>query len=248
VIEKVVEKIGHAAGARILKQWTTQTFDLGNHTYSHPDVDRLSIEQIEGEIVRGETTFAPLMNAVGKQPEFFRFPFNHTGDTKAKHDAMASFLSQRGYHLATCTIDTSDYLFNNAYTKMLAKKDSVSAGRLRRDYLTYTSVEIDYYAGLNRQVLGYESPQVMLLHDSPLNADTIEDILRIFEEKGYAFVSLKKAQSDPAYQIPDTDITSYGPMWGYRWAQERNVKVNGRLETDPPNWVLAYGQQDSPQQ
>jgi len=245
VIEKGVERIGSATGARILKEWITQGLDLGNHTYSHPDIDRLPVEQIEEEIVRGETTFAPLMRAAGKQPEFFRFPFNHTGDTKAKHDTIASFLSQRGYHLATCTIDTSDYVFNAAYVKMLAKKDSVSAQRLRGEYLSYTIAEIDYYAGLNKQVLGYEPPQVMLLHDSPLNADTIEEILKIFEDKGYTFVSLTRAQSDPAYQIPDTYITSFGPMWGYRWAQERKVKVNGRLEPDPPEWVLDYGKKVS---
>ena len=241
VIERVVEQIGSVTGTRILEEWVTQGLDLGNHTFSHPDIDRLSVEQIEQEIVRGETTFASLMKAAEKQPEFFRFPMNHTGDTKVKHDIIASFLSQRGYKVATCTIDNSDYLFNAAYVKMLAKKDSVSAQRLRSEYLHYTSAEIDYYAGLSKQVLNYEPPQVMVLHDSPLNADTIKEILKIFEDKGYTFVSLKSAQSDPAYQTPDTYTTPYGPMWGYRWAQERKVKVDGRLEPDPPEWVLAYG-------
>ncbi len=240
VIEKTVENIGLAAGTRILKEWTTQGFDLGNHTYSHPDINQLSPEQIQEEIVRGETTFAPLMKTAGKQPEFFRFPMNHTGDTKVKHDAIASFLSQRGYQVATCTIDNSDYLFNDAYAKMLANKDLLSEQRLRSEYLSYTSSEIDYYAALNKQVLGYEPPQVMLLHDNPLNADTMEQVLKIFEDKGYTFVSLKRAQSDSAYHTADTYISEYGPMWGYRWAKERNVKVNGSLEPDPPAWVLDY--------
>jgi hypothetical protein len=30
-------------------------------------------------------------------------------------------------------------------------------------------------------------------------------------------------------------------MWGYRWAMERNVEVNGRLEPDPPKWIEDYG-------
>jgi hypothetical protein len=29
-------------------------------------------------------------------------------------------------------------------------------------------------------------------------------------------------------------------MWGYRWARERNVKVNGKLEKDPPAWITSY--------
>ena len=68
VIERVVEQIGSVTGTRILEEWVTQGLDLGNHTFSHPDIDRLSVEQIEQEIVRGETTFASLMKAAEKQP------------------------------------------------------------------------------------------------------------------------------------------------------------------------------------
>ena len=240
MIQSGVESLG-GLGTRILKEWTSQGFDLGNHTYSHPDINDLSPEQIEQEIVRGESTLGPLMKEAGKKLAFFRFPMNHTGDTKVKHDAIAAFLSQRGYRLATCTIDNSDYLFNDAYVRILAKNDDVSAQKLRHEYLAYTSAEIDYYAALNKQVFGYEPPQVMLLHDNRLNADVIEQVLKLFEEKQYKFVSLDAAQSDAAYRTPDTYITKYGPMWGYRWAKERNVKVNGSLEPDPPKWILEYG-------
>jgi peptidoglycan/xylan/chitin deacetylase (PgdA/CDA1 family) len=235
VIQKGAES---ASGIGILKAWIELGFDLGNHTYSHPDINVLSIEQIEQEIVRGESAVGPLMKEAGKKLTFFRFPMNHTGDTKAKHDEIAAFLKQRGYRAATCTIDTSDYLFNDAYVRMLANNDSAAVEKLRGEYLAYTNTEIDYYAALNKQVLGYEPPEVMLLHDNRLNADVIEQVLRLFEEKRYGFVSLDEAQSDAAYHTPETYITKFGPMWGYRWANERNVKVNGSLETDPPKWIM----------
>ncbi|MCU1272737.1 MAG: hypothetical protein JWO48_168 [Bryobacterales bacterium] len=247
VIQKRVEALGSAAGTRILKEWIRQGFDLGNHTYSHLDINDLSPEQIEQEIVRGESTLGPLMRDAGKKLEFFRFPMNHTGDTKVKHDRIAAFLSQRGYRLATCTIDNSDYLFNDAYVRMLAKNDNAAAQKLRLEYLAYTSAEIDYYAALNKQVFGHEPPQVMLLHVNRLNADVIEQVLTLFEKKQYKFVSLDAAQSDSAYRTPDTYITKYGPMWGYRWAKERNVKVNGSLEPDPPKWILEYGKSSAKQ-
>jgi len=144
--------------------------------------------------------------------------------------------------LATCTIDSSDYLFNRPYVRMLAAGDEMAARKLRLEYLAHTSAEINYYAALNKQVAGYEPPQVMLLHDNRLNADVMEQVLMLFEEKHYQFVSLDRAQSDGIYRTPDTDITGYGPMWGYRWARERNVKVNGSLEPEPPKWILEYGQ------
>jgi hypothetical protein len=54
-------------------------------------------------------------------------------------------------------------------------------------------------------------------------------------------VTLSEAEEDPVYQIPETLVTKYGPMWGYRWARELNVKVDGSLEPDPPKWVTDYG-------
>jgi peptidoglycan/xylan/chitin deacetylase (PgdA/CDA1 family) len=104
----------------ILSEWTSAGFYLGNHTWSHPHTNILSIEQIEKEILLGER---------GKRPAFFRFPMNQTGDNKEKHDAIAAFLAQRGYRIATCTIDTSDYVFNNAYVLTVANKDEASARR-----------------------------------------------------------------------------------------------------------------------
>ncbi len=241
VVQKRVEELGIAAGTQILRKWTNGEFALGNHTYSHPDVNQLSLAQIEDEIVRGEAVFIPLMKQEDKKPEFFRFPMNHTGETKEKHDLVSAFLSRRGYRLATCTIDNSDYLFNDAYVRMLAKRDDYSVRKLQLEYLSYTGMEIDYYAGLSKQVFGYEPPQVMVLHDNQLNADMIEQLLALFEKKQYKFVSLETAQSDSAYQIPDTYITKFGPMWGYRWAAEQGVKVDGSREPEPPEWIVQYG-------
>lgn len=237
VIGRRVGELGDS-GPRILRQWLQSGFDLGNHTFSHPDIDTLSLEAIESEIVSGEAAFAPMVRAVGKKLEFFRFPMNHTGDTAEKHEALAQFLKTLGYRLATCTIDTSDYQFNQAYVRLLGEGNSEQAARLRREYLTYSAAEIDYYAGLNKKVLGYEPPEVMLLHANQLNGDTLGQILDLFQKRGYRFVSLAKAQSDPAYRQPETYATKFGPMWGYRWAAERQVKIDGRLEPDPPQWIV----------
>lgn len=236
-----VEQLGVESGTAMLKPWTGGSFGLGNHLYSHADANALSVEQIEDEIVHGEATIVPLMKAAGKKPEFLRFPYNHTGDTKEKHDAVAAFVAKRGYRLAPCTIDNSDWEFYWAYVRMLAKHDDASLAKLRAEYLAYTSAEIDYYAALNKQVLGYEPPEIMLIHDNQLNADMIDELLALFEQKHYRFVTLSEAESDPVYKQPDTFVTGDGPMWGYRWAAERGVKVNGKLEPEPPAWIEQYG-------
>lgn len=240
------EQLGLPVSSEILRQWIRPGFDLGNHLYSHPDVNDLSVEQAKQEITRGEAAFAPLLKSVSRNPQFLRFPYNHTGDTKEKHDAIAAFMSARGYLLAPCTIDSSDYEFNRTYVLALVRHDEQAAAKVRADYISYTEREIDWYATLNKQVFGYEPPQIMLLHDNPLNADTIEKVLSLFARRGYTFISLEEAVKDPAYAVPETYVTKFGPMWGYRWAQELHVKVNGRGEPDPPSWIDQYAKNHRP--
>jgi peptidoglycan/xylan/chitin deacetylase (PgdA/CDA1 family) len=243
VIGKRVEDVGEVPGREILSQWVEGGNDLGNHSYSHPDFNQLTIEQMEQEIISGEKSLSEILRKVDRTPRYFRFPMNHTGDTAAKHDAIAAFLARRGYKLAVCTIDNEDYVFAKAYRMALARKDSASAERLRSEYLSYTGTEIDYYSSLNKQVFGYEIPHVMLLHVNRLNADTIDRVLGLFEQRHYTFVDLDKAEADPAFATPETFVTPYGWMWGYRWARERHVKVDGNLETEPPAWVREFGKQ-----
>jgi peptidoglycan/xylan/chitin deacetylase (PgdA/CDA1 family) len=228
-------------GREILASWVSRGYDLGNHTFSHADANLLSAADFEQEVVAGEPSLRLALASAGKRIRYLRFPYNHTGDTPEKHDAIDAFLAQRGYKVATCTIDNSDYVFNAAYLKILAGGDIESAHRLRAAYLTYSSAEIDYYAGLHKQVFGREIPQVMLLHANRLNADLLETVLKLFETKHYKFIDLATAQADAAYATPETFVSKFGPMWGYRWAKELGAKVDGSLETEPPGWIVNYG-------
>jgi peptidoglycan/xylan/chitin deacetylase (PgdA/CDA1 family) len=238
VIERRVQEL---AGEELLDEWVKRGYDLGNHSLSHIEMNDLTTHQVEQEIIGGEGAFVRALAKASKKPRYFRFPENHTGDTREKHDSVAAFLAERGYRPAPCTIDNEDYRFNVAYLKMLANKDQASAARLRAEYLAYTSTEIDYYAGVHRQIFGREIPQVMLLHVNKLNAEMIDSVLALFAQKQYRFVSLDRALADPAYSIPDQFVTKEGWMWAYRWAKELGVRVNGSAETEPPDWIVHYG-------
>lgn len=222
----------------MLEEWKHHGYTLGNHTWSHPNFSDLTIVQEEEDILKGERAIGPLL-APGIK--FLRFPYNGTGNTPEKHEAILSFLKAHHYQIATCTIDNEDYVFAAVYNKMLARHDADAAARLRAAYLDYTATEIDYYTHLHKQIFGREIPHVMLLHASRLNADTINQVLALFTVRGYRFVTLTQAQSDPAYATPDTYATKYGPMWGYRWAKELGISLKNNHETEPPTWISEYG-------
>ncbi|WP_292035640.1 MULTISPECIES: polysaccharide deacetylase family protein [unclassified Brevundimonas] len=239
VVEQTAAGLGEARWA-VLREWTTGNLTLGNHSYSHSDINQLTSGQIEDEIVRGEISIRPLMVAAGKPLRFVRFPQNHTGDTEAKRDAISAMLSARGYIAAASTIDTSDYQFEAAYSIALAAEDEECATRIREAYLAFSAAKIDYYVALNLEVLGRAPAEIALLHLNQINADTLPELLDLYRARGFGFVSLETAHADPAYASPNTFVSPYGPMWGYRWAKDQGVRVDGSKDSDPPAWLAAY--------
>jgi peptidoglycan/xylan/chitin deacetylase (PgdA/CDA1 family) len=185
----------------MIEEWKRRGYTIGNHTWSHPNFAQITIAQEEYDILHGEQAIASLLTPGFN---FLRFPYNSTGDTQEKHDAILAFLKAHNYQVATCTIDNEDYIFAESYGKMLAVHDKASAARLRQAYLDYTATEIDFYTRLHQRLFGREIPHVMLLHANRLNADTIEPVLDLFAGRHYRFISLAQAQSDRAYATPDT--------------------------------------------
>jgi len=242
VVEKTLQAL--AAGDRdaVLDGWTRDGFELGNHTWSHADFNRLSLDEVEEEVVLGEASIRPVMARAGKALRYLRMPMNHTGDTAEKREGLEALAARHGYALAASTIDTSDYVFEAAYQRALDQSDTACAARIADAYVAFSALEIDYYAGLNARVLRRAPAEVALLHVNRINVDTLERLLDLYAARGYRFISLSEAQGDPAYGRPATYATRFGPMWGYRWARELGVRVNGAEEAEPPAWVVAYGE------
>ena len=237
VNESKVHTGDDAERAAALGLWLKAGQQLGNHTYSHPDFDKLTLAEFTADAERGELLLKRLLPKYHQQLRFFRFPFNHAGDTEEKKAGFRKWLAQNHYEVATCTIENSDWVFAAAYDKALSRHDSGQIQKIRTAYLDYTDAKLPFFEKASRDVFGREFPQVFLLHANRLNADVLDDLLSHVEKRGYRFVTLEEAQSDAAYRTPDTYISPYGPMWTYRWAPALGKKVDGRNEPEVPKWV-----------
>ena len=66
---------GHTKANRaILREWTKHGNELGNHTYSHADLDKLTAEQFEKEIVDGDPSVRSLMSEKKQTAALFPLP------------------------------------------------------------------------------------------------------------------------------------------------------------------------------
>jgi peptidoglycan/xylan/chitin deacetylase (PgdA/CDA1 family) len=238
VNERQLEGSDRDARIAILRQWLDRGMMLGNHTYSHPDFNTVSIEQFQDEILKGEVETRRLL--AGRPPArlFFRHPMTHTGDTKEKKEAIEKFLSARGYTIAPHTIENSDFIFNRVYARAVAARDAALATKVRDAYLDFTFAATTFAESISPKMFGREIAQTLLLHANDLNADCLDELLTRYERRGYRFVTLEQAMADPAYGTPDTLVTAYGPTWFWRWM--RSLGMNASFAGDPevPAWVM----------
>ncbi len=214
---------------RILDLWLDAGADLGNHTWSHADLNRTTVADYEQEILKAETVLLPVVKARGKQLEFFRYPMLHTGPVAETKRAIAEFLAAHGYRNAPVTFDNSDYMFAAAYTRPELR------ARAAQEYLPYLESVVAFFERRSVEVVGREFPQIMLMHASELNSRMMPDLLAMFRRRGYRFVALGEALQDAAYRLPENYVGPGGFSWIHRWSMTKGMPNKG--EPDEPEWV-----------
>jgi len=221
---------------KALSMWLDYGFELGNHTYSHASLSRVSLKDWEEEVVRGEAVTSLLMAQHNMKLRYFRHPYLDTGrDLQTRREAEA-FLVGRGYRIAPVTMDAWDWMYAGVYEDARKRGDAALEQKLLSSYLEYTGQVFDYYEKVSKSLIGYEPKQILLLHGNWLEADHIGDLLEVLRKRGYKFITLQDALSDPAYSMPDDFIGEEGTNWIDHWAITRgHPPINTPVF---PQWVI----------
>jgi peptidoglycan/xylan/chitin deacetylase (PgdA/CDA1 family) len=192
-------------GAQALRIWVAGGYPLANHTYTHLDLTRSSVEDFQREILLNEPALQLLMPEGGKHDwRWFRYPYLHEGDTLEKRRAVRAFLASSGYRIAQTTMDFEDYLWNSAHARCWMKKDAEGLAWLRESYRTAARDFIRLDVANSRAVFGRDISHVMLLHLGSFSSHILPDLFEILDEECFEIVTLEEAQKDPAYDYdPD---------------------------------------------
>lgn len=229
--------------AALLQAWVDAGVPLGNHTYSHLDLNDVPLAKYQDDVVRGERTITRLMRgtAPASAPRWFRHPYTHTGPTQEVKAGLEKFLARRGYRIAPFTIENSDWIFSAAYAKAKRSGDEALAAKVREAYLAYTDTMLDWFETISKETFGREIPQILLIHSNDLHTDALDALLTRIERRGYRWVTLADAMKDAAYSTPDEFVGTSGPSWLHRWRVSRKLPSRLRDEPEPPQWVAAAG-------
>ena len=152
---------GNPDGAEALKMWAAAE-PVGNHTYSHMDLEKNTAEAFESEIEENE----PALELLQAKDDWhwLRYPYLHEGDTVEKRRAVRAYLKTHGYRIAQVTLDWEDYLWNFAYARCAAKNDQKSIAWLRSSYLSTASEFLDLGRAQAKLIYGRDISYVLLLH------------------------------------------------------------------------------------
>lgn len=235
--EKVCEAQRRVLLPRIENAWLDAGIDLGNHTYSHLNIHKTTVETWLADVDKGEIVTRPVLKKRGKTLRYFRHPYLFLGETPEKKAAMAEGIAARGYTVAPVTLDNNDWMFAAVYRKAEAAGDEALKTRIGGAYVAHMATVLDFFEPYSAELTGGREPaQVLLLHANSLNRDWYPKIHALYLARGYRFVSLDQALKDPIYARPDTYVRKAGISWLHRWTFTEGREI--RWEPEPPEWIM----------
>ncbi len=92
---------------RLLRRYISEGHEIGNHTFTHPDISEISSRQLELELNLTERLFA---SKLGLQPLYFRPPYSIDQEPDTNDEAAPIDLVEKmGYIIIGNKIDTDDW-------------------------------------------------------------------------------------------------------------------------------------------
>jgi peptidoglycan/xylan/chitin deacetylase (PgdA/CDA1 family) len=207
----------------VLTAWRYDGQPLGNHTYTHLDLNSATPEQFEEDILKNEPLLEKHM--AGHDWRWLRYPYLNEGDTVEKRRAVRAWLTAHHYKIAEVSMDFGDYLWNSPYARCVAKGDTAAIQKLHDSYLDIADRSLTLYRDMSKTLYGRDIPYILLLHIGAFDARMFPDLLALYRSRGITFVSLPQAIRDPVYALDPDVARKGGGTIQYLEATKRNIPI-----------------------
>ena len=218
------------ADIAVLRAWHDAGNPLGNHTWSHMNLNQHTVDEFKAEVERNEPLLKQVMDS--GDWHWFRFPYLAEGETPEKHYAVRAFLLERGYKIAAVTMSFADYSWNDPYARCAAKSDSEAIGALASSYLSAAEENMTFYRSLSQSLFHRDIPYVLLMHIGAFDAEMLPRLLDLYRSKGFEFVRLERAESDDFYKAATDIHGTSGPDSLEGVAAEQHIPLPPRTSRD----------------
>jgi peptidoglycan/xylan/chitin deacetylase (PgdA/CDA1 family) len=201
-------------GEDLLQRWLDAGFELGNHSYSHPDLQKTDPEVWLGDVRQCDRE---LSGVLGERPRWFRYPYLHVGPDVAVRDRVEGVLTgELGYTIARVSVDNHEWKLAELYGRAGEAGDAALQRELGEAYVQHMVSAVRNFRGLARDKLGRDVAHTFLLHSNALASDHLGAVLTALEAEGASWITLEEAQADPVYAMPTRHVGKWGVSWLYR--------------------------------
>jgi len=218
----------HPEDRAALEAWVAAGNPVGNHTRTHPDLHRLSVDAYLADLDANEPLLRELEHGADDRTwKVFRYPFLEEGTDLATRARIRAQILARGYRIAQVTVDFYDWAYNAPYARCLARHDDKAISALKKSYLDDAVVWLHWADAAARALFGRSIEHILLLHIGAFDSLVIGDLLTEYEKLGVRFVPLERALADPAYAVEQRAPRALGGTYLEQVRESRGV-------TDPP--------------
>lgn len=215
-------RVDSKEGHDLVAQWNERGHQIGNHSYSHHNLDTTPLAQFQADAIAAE----PQIASFSQFSRMFRYPFFKEGNTALKRDGMRLFLKERGYRIGRATIDASDWAISARMERRMTLNPQADLSGYRDFFLQHIWERAQYYHALAKRLSLGEVRHTVLLHHSPLNALYLDDLITMFTLKGWRPSDAKYAYEDPVYdRQPDALPAGESLVWAL-------AKETGRFDSE----------------
>ncbi|HEX4036663.1 MAG TPA: glycosyltransferase [Acidobacteriaceae bacterium] len=156
-----------------LKQYVRDGYEIGNHTFTHPDISDIPPFQLQEELNWTERLFAA---ETGVQPLFFRPPYSIDQEPDTNDEAAPAYrIQQMGYTIIGDKIDTDDW---NEHPRKSPQEITESVLEQLNEMKTHT----------------WMRGSIVLMHDGggdrSATVAALPLLIRTLRSKGYQFVQV----------------------------------------------------------
>jgi len=194
-----------------LRIWLDAGMNIGNHTWSHPELTAVSAADYIHEIALDEPALRQY--AGDRDWRWFRYPYLEEGDTLAKRDAVRGWLFAHGYRVAQVTLNFQDDDWDDPYGRCLARHDEAGIAWLKQSYMDNAAEFIRVGREEQDIAFGHEIPNVLLLHATSFTTLMLPSLLQLLRSEGFRFAPLAKVERNPVYALnPNAALPDGGSL------------------------------------
>lgn len=206
------KRVDNELGTQLVSMWDEAGHGIADHGYSHLDFNSpsVSLAEFRADVQANQKV---LKRFPRERVPYFRFPFLHEGDTKAKRDGMREFFAKGRVFPGYVSVDASDWAISARLVKAQAR-GSKAMNKYRDYFIQHILDRVDYYDGLAKKHLKRDVKHTLLLHHNVLNALFLPDLIAALKKHGVKLIDAETAYADPLYrELPEIVPAGQSIVW-----------------------------------